>query len=391
MGTIEKENKYILQTYARQPVVFVKGKGAVAYDEDGKEYIDLGSGIGVNSLGFCDEDWSNAVSKQASTLQHVSNLYYTKPMVDLAEALCKSTGYSRAFLCNSGAEANEGAIKLARKYSYDKYGMEAGRSKIVTLVNSFHGRTITTLSATGQDVFHDYFFPFTDGFEYVQANDIETLKQAVSDNRCCAVMLEFIQGEGGVIPLEQPYIDELYQYCTEHDILIIADEVQTGLGRTGKLLASEHYGIKPDITTLAKGLGGGLPIGAVLASDKTAEVMRAGSHGTTFGGNPVACAGANVVLKKISDENFLAEVTAKGEYIRKELSDLDEVLSIDGIGMMLGIKLKTKNSADVVRECIEKGCVPLTAKAKVRLLPPLNISQLELEKAVAILKEVLSQ
>ena len=294
MNTKELDSEYIIGTYKRQDVVLVEGHGAVAHDETGKEYIDFGSGIGVNSLGYCDGEWADAVAAQAHRLQHASNLYYTQPAVRLAKLLCEQTGYRKALFCNSGAEANECAIKIARKYSFDKYG--AGRDKILTLKNSFHGRTVTTLSATGQDVFHNYFFPFTDGFSYAPANDIDAVREVLEQGGYCAVMFEFIQGEGGVVPLEQDFVKALFGYCRTHDILTVADEVQTGIGRTGTLLASEQFGVQPDVTTLAKGLGGGLPIGAVLVNEKTMNVLSFGDHGTTFGANPVVCAGAYSAL-----------------------------------------------------------------------------------------------
>lgn len=390
MGIKENDKEYIINTYNRQNVAIVKGNGSTCYDENGKEYIDLGSGIGVNSLGYSNPKWVMAVAEQANTLQHASNLYYTKPCADLAKMLCEKTGYCKAFFCNSGAEANEGAIKIARKYSFDKYGKEKNRNKIITLVNSFHGRTVTTLSATGQEVFHNYFFPFNEGFDYAVANDIEDLK-AKLDETVCAVMFEFIQGEGGVIPLDKDYVKELFSICEEKDILTIADEVQTGIGRTGRLLTSEHFGVKPNIITLAKGLGGGLPIGAVLADEKTKAVLGFSDHGTTFGGNPVVCAGAIAVLKEVANDSFLNEVTKKGEYIRQQLSELSEVAGIDGIGMMLGVSLKTKKAGELLPKCIENGVIPLTAKAKIRLLPPLNISFSELKKGIDILKKTISE
>ncbi len=379
------DQAHIMHTYGRNDVCIVSGKGSRCVDINGKEYIDFTTGIGVNSLGFCDESWVQAVSEQAGTLQHISNLYYTLPDVQLAETLCARTGYARVFFGNSGAEANEGAIKAARKYSFDRYGEK--RCNIVTLQNSFHGRTVTTLAATGQEVFHNYFFPFTGGFIYAEANNMEALK-AACDESVCAVMLEFIQGEGGVLPLEPEYVRELAAFCKERDILVIADEVQTGIGRTGTLLASEQFGFRPDITTLAKGLGGGLPIGAVLVNDRLAEVMGPSSHGSTFGGNPVVCAGANVVLNRLGDA-FLAEVRRKGALIRAELSGCSEVASVTGLGMMAGIELKNKTSKEVLQDCQEAGLLVLTAKSKVRLLPPLNIPDEDLKKGLEILKKVL--
>nr|MDE6148791.1 aminotransferase class III-fold pyridoxal phosphate-dependent enzyme [Ruminococcus sp.] len=298
MNTIDKFNKNVMGTYGRYDLVLESGENRTAISEDGKEYIDFGSGIGTNSLGFCDSDWVDAICSQAKTIQHTSNYYYTKVQADFANKLCSETGYSKMFFGNSGAEANECAIKLARKYSFDKYGKEAERNIIITLVNSFHGRTMTTLSATGQDVFHNYFFPFTPGFINVEANNIEDLKSKLHeyDGKVCAVMFEFVQGEGGVIPLTQDFVDAIFHECENRDILTIGDEVQTGIGRTGKLLASEHYGKRPNVTTLAKGLAGGVPIGVCLADEKCCDVLTKGSHGSTFGGNPISCAGGNVVL-----------------------------------------------------------------------------------------------
>ncbi len=381
-----KDKQYIVNTYSRFDALIVKGKNATCYDENGKEYIDLTSGIGVNSLGFADDDWANAVAEQAKSLQHTSNLFYTEPDIKLAKKLCFITGYDKVFFANSGAEANEGAIKIARKYSFDKYGL--GRNKILCFVNSFHGRTVTTLAATGQDVFHNYFFPFTEGFDFVKANDIEDFK-AKLDDKVCAVMFEPVQGEGGVLPMNAEFIKEVKSLCDKKDVLIIADEVQTGIGRTGKFLASEYFNITPDLTTLAKGLGGGLPIGAVLCSSKVSNVLSYGDHGTTFGGNPVVCAGSNVCVDKISDKSFLDEVVKKSQYIKDKLLPLDEVLDISGLGLMIGITLKSKSSKDIAAKCVENGLLVLTAKEKVRLLPPLTITFEELEKGIKILAEVL--
>lgn len=383
----ERDQEYILPTYKRFDACMEKGSGAVCTGSDGKRYIDFTSGIGVNSLGFADPDWVRAVSEQAGKLAHISNLYYTLPDGELAERLCKRTGYSRVFFGNSGAEANEGAIKVARKYSFDKY--DPGRSTIVTLVNSFHGRTVTTLSATGQDVFHQYFGPFTQGFRYAAANDLVSLAENLDDS-VCAVMLEYIQGEGGVVPLEEAFVHGLFELCRERDILVIADEVQTGVGRTGKFLAGEHFGVQADITTLAKGLGGGLPIGAVLVSEKLKDVMGPSSHGSTFGGNPVVCAGANQVMKKVADDKFLREVAAKGDKLRSCLLCCGKVAGVTGMGMMLGIELRSGTSAEVAKACLEKGLLVLTAKEKVRLLPPLTITDKELTEGLRILWDVLS-
>lgn len=389
MSTIDKFNKHVMGTYGRYDVVVQKGSGRTAVDENGREYIDFGSGIGTNSLGYCNEEWADAVCEQVRSVQHTSNYYYTKVQADFADVLCEKTGYSKVFFGNSGAEANECAIKLARKYSFDKYGKEAKRYNIITLVNSFHGRTLCTLSATGQDVFHNYFFPFVEGFINVEANNIDDLK-AKTDDSVCAVMFEFVQGEGGVIPLDKAFVDEIFKLCAEKDILTIADEVQTGVGRTGKLLASQHYNVKPNITTLAKGLAGGIPIGACLADEKCADVLVKGTHGSTFGGNPIACAGGLVVLSKAGDERFLAEVREKGDYLRAKLLEIPEVEGIDGLGMMIGIRLKTKNAADVCKAAVDNGLLLLTAKTKLRLLPPLNITKEEIDRGIEILKKLLA-
>lgn len=380
------DQEYIVNTYGRFNAVLTRGKGSTCYDENDKKYIDFTSGIGVNSLGFSNDDWGKAVCEQVMTLQHTSNLYYTLPDVQLAEKLMKYTGYDKVFFCNSGAEANEGGIKVARKYSFDKYG--EGRNTIITLVNSFHGRTVTTLAATGQEVFHNYFYPFTEGFRYAEANNLESLL-SVLDDTVCAVMYEYVQGEGGVLPLEPEFVKQMEKICSEKDILLIADEVQTGAGRTGKFLAGEHYQVKADIVTMAKGLGGGLPIGAVLCSEKTSSVLGAGDHGTTFGGNPVVCAGANVCVDTICQPEFLAEVCRKAEMIREKLGESAEVESVSGLGLMIGIELKTKTAKDVANACLEKGLLVLTAKQKVRLLPPLNISDEEIEEGLKILLAVL--
>lgn len=388
MDTIEQFDSHVMQTYDRLPLVMESGSGRTCTDEDGKRYLDFGSGIGTNSLGYCDAAWADAVCAQVRRMQHTSNYYYTKVQADFAERLCQITGYKRVFFGNSGAEANECAIKLARKYSFDKYG--AGRNVIITLRNSFHGRTMATLSATGQDCFHNYFFPFPEGFVYAEANDIDDLLKKMHNN-VCAVMLEYIQGEGGVVPLDSKYVDQLYDFCAKRDILVIADEVQTGVGRTGTFLAGEQYAKKADITTLAKGLGGGLPIGACLANGKCAGVLTKGMHGSTFGGNPVVCAGGLAVLEQVAKPDFLAQVLAKGAHIRAALRDCQEVTEITGLGLMLGLTLKTKQAADVKQAAFQRGLLVLTAKNKVRLLPPLNITIGELDSGLAILKECLSQ
>lgn len=388
MNTIENFNQHVMPTYGRYDVVLDNGNGRNCVDENGKQYIDFGSGIGTNSLGYCDTDWQDAVCNQVRSLQHTSNYYYTKVQADFASKLCEITGYSKMFFGNSGAEANECAIKLARKYSFDKYGK--GRSTIITLRNSFHGRTLCTLSATGQDVFHNYFFPFVEGFVNAEANDIEDLKSKLDDT-VCAVMLEFIQGEGGVNLLSKDYVKQVFEICHEKDIMVIADEVQTGVGRTGRFLASQNFGVIPDVTTLAKGIAGGLPMGVCLATEKYADVLSKGMHGSTFGGNPVCCAGGLVVLNKVSDETFLFEVSKKGAYIREKLCLLDEVQGITGLGLMLGISLKTKKAGDVVKEALDRGLLLLTAKDKIRLLPPLNITYEELDKGLSILCDILSE
>ncbi len=386
MDTINKFDSNVVKSYGRYPLVMEAGAKRICTDENNNEYIDFGSGIGTNSLGFCDEEWADAVCRQVRTLQHSSNYYYTAVQGDFAEILCQSTGYERVFFCNSGAEANECAIKTARKYSFDKYGK--GRHTIITLVNSFHGRTMATLSATGQDVFHNYFFPFLEGFVHVEANNIDDLKAKIDDT-VCAVMLEYVQGEGGVVALDKEFVDAVYDICGQRDILVIADEVQTGAGRTGTILAGEQYGRVADITTLAKGIAGGIPMGACLFGDKTMNVLVPGTHGSTFGGNPIACAGGNVVFSKLTSEGFLEDVNAKAEYIRKRLGECAEVESVSGLGLMIGITLKTKNAAEVVSAALEKGLLILTAKTKVRLLPPLNIDMEELEKGMDILIDIL--
>lgn len=388
MTTKEKYAKSVMKTYKQQEMVLVSGKNATCYDEEGKEYIDFGSGIGVNSLGYANEKWAAAVSKQASTLQHVSNLYFSQPMADLSHKVCELSGYSRMFLSNSGAESNECAIKIARKYSSDKYG--ANRNKILSLHNSFHGRTMATLSATGQEAMHKHFFPFNEGFVFGEANNMADVRSKLEEGGFCAVMLEFIQGEGGVVPLEQSFVTELFAYCGEKDILTIADEVQTGIGRTGKFLASEHFAVRPNLTSLAKGLGGGLPIGGVLADELTQDVFGYSDHGTTYGGNPVACAGANVVMSYLSEPSFLEEVSKKGAYLKEKLLSFSGVAGVDGLGMMLGIQLKDKKATDVLAEAVSQGLIPLTAKEKIRLLPPLTISQEELDKGLGILEKILN-
>ncbi len=378
-----RDDLFHAKTYARQPLVIKEGKGSLVYDENGKEYIDLSSGIAVNTFGIADDEWVAAVSEQLGKLQHMSNLFYTEPVAKLAEALCTKTSMKRAFFCNSGAEANECAIKAARKYSQDKYVKE--RYKIITLVNSFHGRTMATLTATGQDVFHNDFTPMLDGFYYAAAGDIDAVQSYVNKGDVAAIMFEIVQGEGGVMPLDKTFVASLADIAKQNDILLICDEVQCGNGRCGKYFAYELYGIKPDIVTTAKGLGGGLPIGATLFSEKTGDVLTPSTHGSTFGGNPIACAAALNVVNRIDDE-LLAEVIKKGEYIKKALEGKEGIKSVSGLGLMLGIETE-KAASDVLKICRDNGVIVITAKTKVRLLPPLNIPWEFLEKAVAIIIE----
>lgn len=376
-----------MPSYGRYDLVLDSGSGREAVDENGKQYIDFGSGIGTNSLGYCNENWVKAICDQAHKIQHTSNYYYTKVQADFAKSLCETAGYTDMFFGNSGAEANECAIKIARKYSFDKYGK--GRSNIITLVNSFHGRTLCTLSATGQDVFHNYFFPFVEGFINVEANNIDELRAKLDDS-VCAVMFEYIQGEGGVMALQQDFVDEIFKLCAEKDVLTIADEVQTGVGRTGKFLAGDNFGKKADLTTLAKGLAGGVPIGVCLSGEKCAKVLTAGTHGSTFGGNPISCAGGLAVLETVNKPGFLDEVAAKGKYIREKLLTSPEVASVSGMGLMIGIELKNKKAGDVVRAALDKGLLLLTAKTKIRLLPPLTITYDEINKGLEILLGLLN-
>ncbi len=382
---IARDQDYVLGTYGRAPLVIEEGLGMVAQTPEGDDYLDFTSGIGVNCLGFCDPDWAYAVAQQAGKLQHISNLYYTNPCTKLAKTLCKRTGMSKAFFGNSGAEANEGALKAARKYSFDKYG--AGRNKIISLQNSFHGRTMATLTATGQDSFHNFFGPFNQGFTYAPANDFAAFKKKATKS-VCAVILELVQGEGGVCALDKEYVDALAAYCREKDILIIVDEVQTGIGRTGTFLACEQYDLQPDIISLAKGLGGGLPIGAFLVSEAVAPAMSAGTHGSTYGANPICCAGANVVMEKL-DDDFLENVQRMSVFLRAELAKLPHVKEISGLGLMVGIEFDEGISAgDILAACRERGLLVLTAKTRLRLLPPLIVSETEIDEAIAVLQDV---
>ena len=386
MDIKQKDKEYIASTYARFDLLLTHGKGSLVYDENGKEYIDMGSGIGVTAFGFADEEWVKATTAQLSTLQHTSNLYYTSPCVELAEVLCKRTGMKKVFFANSGAEANECAIKVARKYAQDKKGTEY--STVITLNKSFHGRTLTTLAATGQDVFHTMFTPLTPGFAYAEPNDIESVKAIISTQKVCAIMLECVQGEGGVNPLDADFIREVASLAEQEDIMLIIDEVQTGNGRTGELYAYMNFGITPDIVTTAKGLGGGLPIGACLIGEKAKDVLTFGTHGSTYGANPVCCSGALSVINRLTPE-FLAQVKQKSEYVFDKLRSAKGVVSVSGMGLMIGIKTE-KDNKQVVAECMKNGVLVLTAKDKVRLLPALNIPFETLKKAIDIICQAMA-
>lgn len=381
---ISIDKQYVANTYNRFPVELISGKGSRILGSDGKEYIDMGSGIGVTAFGIADDVWSDTVAKQAATLQHMSNLYYTEPGTLLAKALCEKTGHKKVFFSNSGAEANECAIKVARKWAAENKGEDC--YTIVTLNNSFHGRTITTLAATGQDHFHKLFQPLTTGFVHTPANDIDALKKTVEDHNVAAVMFECVQGEGGVIALDKDFVKAIADLAKEKNFLVIVDEVQTGNGRTGKFYGYMNYGITPDIVTTAKGLGGGLPIGAALLGERVENTLGFGDHGSTYGGNPVCAAGALSIVSRITDE-LLAEVTKKSEYIFSELSNADGIESVSGMGLMIGIKA-VKPAAEIVKAAMDKGVLCLTAKDKVRLLPALNIPFDDLKKAINVIKEV---
>ena len=383
MNVIEKDKKYIASTYARFPVCIKSGKGSVVYDENGKEYIDLGTGIAVNSFGVADDEWVGAVTAQLNKLQHTSNLYYSEPCAELAQMLCERTGMKKVFFSNSGAEANECAIKVARKYGEINKG--AGYTTVITLRDSFHGRTLTTLAATGQDVFHNDFLPLTNGFVYAAANSKEDVIKLAEENKCCAVMFEVVQGEGGVLPLKKDFLVWLENFAREKELLLIADEVQTGNGRTGELYGYMNFGITPDIVSTEKGLGGGLPIGATMLGDKVKDILGAGMHGSTFGGNPVCCAGALNVISRI-DSNLLDEVKEKSKYIFQELEAAKGVKSVTGLGLMIGIECD-RSANDIIEECRENGVLVIKAKQKIRLLPALNIDMDLLIKAIKILKE----
>lgn len=378
------ENTYMAETFSRFPVAIERGEGATLFDTEGKRYVDFGSGIAVNIFGANDEQWKAAVIDQLSRIQHVSNYYYSEPQLDLAELLCFRTGAKRVFFANSGAEANECALKAARKYSFEKYG--EGRKKIISLSGSFHGRTLFTLTATGQEAFHRFFGPFVPEVVSVDANMKAVEKE--SEN-ACAVIIECVQGESGVEALEKDFVRALRAFCDEHDILLICDEVQSGNGRTGKLYAYEHYGILPDIMTTAKGLGGGLPIGACLFFEKTEHTLKPGDHGSTFGGNPVCCAGAVSIVSRLT-EDFLLEVQGKAEYLRAKLRGFDGVKRVSGLGLMIGLEVE-KPAKEIAQQCLHRGLLVLTAHEKVRIVPPLNITKTEMDEGLTILREVLAQ
>ena len=374
---------YVANTYKRYPVTFVRGAGAHLWDEAGREYIDLGSGIAVNIFGVSDPIWAEAVTRQLTALPHTCNLYYAEPCARLAEMLCARTGMQKVFFSNSGAEANECAVKIARKY-----GEKRGAYKIVTLNNSFHGRTLTTLAATGQEGFHKDFLPLTEGFLYAEAGDLEGIR-ALLDGSVCAVMLEMVQGEGGVIPMDEGFVKGLAQLCGEKDVLLLIDEVQTGIGRTGSFYAYQGYGVKPDVVTTAKGLAGGLPMGACLVSERLGDILKPGMQGSTFGGNPVASAGARVVVRRVSDPAFLQSVAEKGACFRKKLEAMPQVEYVRGRGLMIGVKLKEKDAHEVLVQCAKQGLLILTAKELVRFLPPLTITQEDIDQGLAIFQRVL--
>ena len=379
----EKDAKYVAGTYSRFPVEIESGKGSILYDTDGKRYIDMGSGIGVTAFGIADGEWAAAVSEQLTRVQHTSNLYYTSPCADTAELLCERTGMKKVFFANSGAEANECAIKVARKWGEEKLGPD--HFTIVTMKNSFHGRTVTTLSATGQEHYHEHFGPMTPGFVYADAEDIEGVEKLITENKACAVMFECVQGEGGVISLSKEFVCGLEVLAKKHGILLAVDEVQTGNGRTGELYAYMNYGITPDIVSTAKGLGGGLPIGACLLGERVADTLKPGDHGSTYGGNPVCCAGAYSVLKRL-DAELLESVKAKSKLVFDTLSGKEGIESLSGMGLMIGIKT-ARPAKEVVADCMERGVLCLTAKDKVRLLPALNIPEDTLLEALGVILE----
>lgn len=380
-----QDQAYILHTYGRVDAALVKGRNARAWDVDGKEYIDFTAGIGVNALGYCDPEWSAAVAGQAGKIQHMCNYYYCPENTALAQELSQASGMAKAFFCNSGAEANECAIKIARKY-----GEKRGAYRIVTLENSFHGRTLTTLAATGQEGFHREFLPLTEGFLYAQAGDLAGI-QALLDGSVCAVMLEMVQGEGGVIPMDEGFVKGLAELCREKDVLLLIDEVQTGIGRTGRFFAYQGYGVQPDVVTCAKGIAGGLPMGACLVSERLGDILQLGQNGSTFGGNPIASAAARVVVRRVSEPDFLQSVSEKGAYFREKLEAMPQVEYVRGRGLMLGVKLKEKDAHDVLVQCAKAGLLILTAKELVRFLPPLTITQEDIDQGLAIFQQVLAQ
>ena len=383
MTTKEIDSKYIAPTYARFPVCLVRGKGSLVYDDNGKEYIDLGTGIAVNTFGYSDEEWVAAVEAQLGMLQHTSNLYYSEPCAKLAQVLCQRTGMKKVFFSNSGAEANECAIKAARKYGEINKGAEY--TTIITLKNSFHGRTLTTLAATGQDVFHKDFLPLTEGFVYAEANNLEDVKRLVRENKCCGIMFEVVQGEGGVLPLEKDFVDGLSALALEEELLLIVDEVQTGNGRTGELYGYMNYGITPDIVSTAKGLAGGLPMGATMFGEKVENILGAGMHGSTFGGNPVCAAGALNILSRI-DDTLLNGVKERSRYIFNAFNNAEGIVGVSGLGLMIGIET-ARPVGEIIEECRKNGVLVIKAKQKLRLLPALNIEMELLEKAINIIKE----
>ena len=380
----EQDKQYIAGTYARFPIIAEKGEGAVLTDIDGKQYIDLGAGIGVTAFGYLDPEWKKAVLEQLEKIQHTSNLYYTQPCITLAKMLCERTGMSKVFFSNSGAEANECAIKAARKYAAQKKGAEY--TTIITLKESFHGRTLTTLAATGQVHYHEQFQPLTTGFVHGDASDIEQVKELIRNEKVAGILLECVQGEGGVNVLDKEFVQEIARICAQEDIVLLIDEVQTGNGRTGKLYSYMHYGIKPDVVSTAKGLGGGLPIGATMLSEKLQDVFAPGDNGSTFGANPVICAGAVSIISRL-DDDFLEQVVKKGDMIRAFLCDKPGILGVDGLGMMIGVRTERK-AIEIVKEGMEAGILCLTAKDKVRLLPPLNIPEADLKRGLEILAEI---
>ncbi len=381
----DQDQAYIMHTYGRVDAALVKGKNARAWDVEGKEYIDFTSGIGVNSLGYSDPQWAGAVAEQAGTLQHLCNYYYSPQNTALAQELCAAAGMAQAFFCNSGAEANECAIKIARKY-----GEKRGANKIVTLVNSFHGRTLTTLAATGQEAFHKDFLPITEGFLYAQGGDLRAVDQLL-DGSVCAVLMETVQGEGGVVPMEPEFVQGLRQLCDQRDVLLMMDEVQTGVGRTGSFYSYQGFGIVPDVATSAKGLAGGLPIGACLVGEKLRDLLKPGQQGSTFGGNPVVCAGAREVVRRVANPAFLKEVEEKGQYFREKLAALPQVDFVRGKGLMLGIKLKSGDAHEVLTRCAQEGLLVLTAKDLVRFLPPLTITKEDIDQGLEIFARVIQE